>query len=81
LKPRQKSKKLNFLKMFIKLNNNCLYLPYNSLDSFENLQHSRSNFFGSMAILQTLGVKSGLPLATLAMADKTWLWLEKGSCG
>jgi hypothetical protein len=32
LKPRQKSEKLNFWKFFIKINNNCLYLPYNSLD-------------------------------------------------
>jgi hypothetical protein len=32
LKPQQKSEKLNFLKIFIKISNNCLYLPYNSLD-------------------------------------------------
>jgi hypothetical protein len=32
LKPRQKSEKLNFLKICIKINNNSLNLPYNSLD-------------------------------------------------
>jgi hypothetical protein len=33
------------------------------MEKFENHQHSRNNFFGSAAILQTLGVNYELQLA------------------